>query len=110
MTWVDVCYGFLYRRKEPHPGSKGVCRSPPPTTPATLQLPQLTHTSPPYALLFLALHALSHAVKVPQIAKIVRANSAKGVSLFSHLLELYSYTFTLSYPVSQGNPFRCVRP
>lgn len=64
----------------------------------------------PLPLLFLTLHALSHAVKVPQIAKIVRANSAKGVSLFSHLLELYSYTFTLSYPVSQGNPFRCVRP
>jgi mannose-P-dolichol utilization defect protein 1 len=46
------------------------------------------------------------AVKVPQIVKIVRAGSAKGVSLISHLIELAVYTISVTRSFNAGHPFR----
>ncbi|KAI1077319.1 mannose-P-dolichol utilization defect 1 protein [Whalleya microplaca] len=47
----------------------------------------------------------SSIVKVPQIVKLVRSQSASGVSFLSYLLETSSYLITLAYNVRNGFPF-----
>ncbi|KAG5921899.1 hypothetical protein E4U42_005678 [Claviceps africana] len=49
--------------------------------------------------------AASAIVKVPQIAKLVRSQSAEGVSFLSYLLETSAYLITLAYNVRNGFPF-----
>lgn len=46
------------------------------------------------------------AVKLPQIVKIVRAQSAEGLSFHSVLLELLAITGTMVYSVANSFPFR----
>ena len=46
------------------------------------------------------------AVKVPQIVKIVKAGSAKGVSITSELLSLSAYTHAVAYNFGLGFAFR----
>lgn len=43
-------------------------------------------------------------VKIPQIIKIVRARSAKGLSLSSYLLETFASVISVAYNVRQMNP------
>lgn len=45
-------------------------------------------------------------LKVPQILKIVRANSAKGVSLPSNLLEITGYAISTSWALARGLQFK----
>jgi mannose-P-dolichol utilization defect protein 1 len=49
------------------------------------------------------------AVKVPQIAKIIKARSGQGISLVSYLLETVAYSVTLAYNYRHGHPFSTVR-
>ncbi|KAM4058724.1 PQ loop repeat domain-containing protein [Hirsutella rhossiliensis] len=49
--------------------------------------------------------AASSIVKVPQILKLVRSQSAKGVSFLSYLLETSALLITLAYNVRNGFPF-----
>lgn len=44
-------------------------------------------------------------VKVPQLVKIVRAQSARGLSPLSYGLESLAYGVTLAYNFRMGNPF-----
>lgn len=44
-------------------------------------------------------------VKLPQIYKIYKAKSARGISLTSQLQELFCYTVTLAYNIVAQNPF-----
>ena len=44
-------------------------------------------------------------VKLPQIIKIIRAQTTKGISLSSYLLESFGYTVTLAYNMRKENPF-----
>lgn len=47
----------------------------------------------------------SSIVKVPQIVKLVRSQSASGVSFLSYLLETSSYLISLAYNVRNAFPF-----
>lgn len=47
-----------------------------------------------------------HAVKLPQILKIVGAKSAEGLSFQSILLELLAITGTMAYSIANSFPFR----
>ncbi|KAK8034941.1 monosaccharide-P-dolichol utilization protein [Apiospora rasikravindrae] len=47
----------------------------------------------------------SSIVKVPQIIKLVKSQSASGVSFLSYLLETSSYLISLAYNVRNGFPF-----
>jgi mannose-P-dolichol utilization defect 1 len=49
--------------------------------------------------------AASSIVKVPQIIKLVRSQSASGVSFLSYLLETSSYLISLAYNFRNGFPF-----
>ncbi|KAL1879337.1 hypothetical protein VTK73DRAFT_7174 [Phialemonium thermophilum] len=49
--------------------------------------------------------AASSVVKLPQIIKLVRSQSASGVSFLSYLLETSSYLISLAYNVRNGFPF-----
>ncbi|KJZ76167.1 hypothetical protein HIM_04623 [Hirsutella minnesotensis 3608] len=49
--------------------------------------------------------AASAVVKVPQILKLVRSQSASGVSFLSYLLETSALLITLGYNVRNGFPF-----
>jgi mannose-P-dolichol utilization defect 1 len=49
--------------------------------------------------------AASSGVKVPQILKISRSQSAEGLSFLSYLLETIAYTIGLAYNVRSGFPF-----
>lgn len=49
--------------------------------------------------------AASSVVKVPQILKLARSQSADGVSFLSYLLETSAYLITLAYNVRNGFPF-----
>jgi len=49
--------------------------------------------------------ALSTVVKVPQLLKLVKSGSSKGVSFSSYALETAAYTITLAYNFRSGNPF-----
>ncbi|POR36118.1 Mannose-P-dolichol utilization defect 1 protein [Tolypocladium paradoxum] len=49
--------------------------------------------------------AASSVVKVPQILKLARSESADGVSFLSYLLETSAYLITLAYNVRNGFPF-----
>ncbi|KAI8868930.1 PQ-loop-domain-containing protein [Ramicandelaber brevisporus] len=53
----------------------------------------------------LGIVAGSSIVKVPQIVKILAAQSAAGISAFSCILETLGYVVTLAYNLRQGNPF-----
>lgn len=52
-----------------------------------------------------AIVAASAVVKLPQVAKLVRARSAAGVSFLSYLLETAALLITLAYNVRNGFPF-----
>ncbi|CCX30284.1 hypothetical protein FPQ18DRAFT_284785 [Pyronema domesticum] len=52
-----------------------------------------------------AIVGLSTVVKVPQILKLVKSGSAKGVSFTSYALETTAYLITLAYNFRSGNPF-----
>ncbi|KAI5821455.1 hypothetical protein BZA77DRAFT_256720 [Pyronema omphalodes] len=52
-----------------------------------------------------AIVGLSTVVKVPQILKLVKSGSAKGVSFTSYALETTAYFITLAYNFRSGNPF-----
>ena len=52
-----------------------------------------------------AIVALSAIVKVPQLLKLVRSGSARGISFTAYALETAAYTVTLAYNVRSGNPF-----
>ena len=47
-------------------------------------------------------------MKVPQIMKIVAAGSAEGLSYLSIFSELGAVTFTCTYNLGKGFPFRFV--
>jgi len=47
----------------------------------------------------------SSIVKIPQILKLLKSQSAEGVSFLSYLLETASYLISLAYNVRQGFPF-----
>ncbi|KAI9702256.1 MAG: hypothetical protein M1820_006188 [Bogoriella megaspora] len=47
----------------------------------------------------------SAVVKIPQLLKILNAQSGEGISFLSYLLETLSYTVTLAYSARQGFPF-----
>ncbi|KAK1830381.1 choline-sulfatase [Podospora conica] len=47
----------------------------------------------------------SSVVKVPQIIKLVRSQSASGISFLAYLLETSSYLISLSYNFRNGFPF-----
>ncbi|KAI8620206.1 hypothetical protein BC830DRAFT_596932 [Chytriomyces sp. MP71] len=47
----------------------------------------------------------SSIVKLPQIAKIHAAGSARGISLTAYVLETLAYVITLSYNIRRDNPF-----
>ncbi len=47
-----------------------------------------------------------YAVKVPQILKIVQANSAAGLSYVATMFELLAVTFTCAYNFAKGFNFR----
>lgn len=49
--------------------------------------------------------AASAIVKVPQILKLVRSQSAEGVSFLSYLLETGAFLISLAYNVRNGFPF-----
>lgn len=49
--------------------------------------------------------ALSTIVKVPQLLKLVRSRSSRGLSFTSCLLETAGYLCTLAYNFRSGNPF-----
>jgi mannose-P-dolichol utilization defect protein 1 len=49
--------------------------------------------------------ALSAVVKVPQLIKLFKSGSSKGISFSSYALETAAYTITLAYNVRSGNPF-----
>ena len=49
--------------------------------------------------------ATSSVVKIPQLLKLLRAQSAQGVSFLSYLLETSSLLISLAYNVRQGFPF-----
>ncbi|KAI0473920.1 mannose-P-dolichol utilization defect 1 protein [Xylariaceae sp. FL0804] len=53
----------------------------------------------------IAIIGASSIVKVPQILKLVRSQSASGVSFLSYLLETTSYLITLAYNFRNGFPF-----
>ena len=53
----------------------------------------------------LAIIGASAVVKIPQLLKIVNAQSGEGVSFLSYLLETLSFTVTLAYNARQGFPF-----
>ncbi|RMZ80677.1 hypothetical protein DV738_g2729, partial [Chaetothyriales sp. CBS 135597] len=53
----------------------------------------------------IAIITASSIVKVPQIIKLVRSQSAEGVSFSSYALETASFLITLAYNARQGNPF-----
>ncbi|VDM19044.1 unnamed protein product [Hydatigera taeniaeformis] len=48
---------------------------------------------------------LATSVKLPQIIKILRTGSAKGLSILGGLLELLCYTATSSYSIQRKFPF-----
>jgi mannose-P-dolichol utilization defect protein 1 len=48
---------------------------------------------------------VSAIVKVPQLIKLLRSGSARGVSFTSYALETAAYTITLAYNYRSGNPF-----
>ena len=50
--------------------------------------------------------SLSHAVKVPQILKCVRARSVENLSYIATFLELAAATFTSAYNYNKGFAFR----
>ena len=50
-----------------------------------------------------------HIVKIPQIMKILNAGSVKSLSYMSLLSELGAVTFTATYNIGKGFPFRFVR-
>nr|CAD7193980.1 unnamed protein product [Timema douglasi] len=52
-----------------------------------------------------AIHRWS-AVKVPQILKILQNKSAKGLSIWSILLDLFAITSSVAYQFNMGFPFR----
>jgi len=45
-------------------------------------------------------------VKIPQIVKIFKNKSGKGINIFSILLDLFAITATSSYGFSSNFPFR----
>lgn len=47
----------------------------------------------------------SSIVKIPQILKLLKSQSAEGISFLSYLLETASYLISLAYNVRQGFPF-----
>jgi len=47
----------------------------------------------------------SSIVKIPQILKLTRSQSAHGISFLSYVLETASYLISLAYNVRQGFPF-----
>ncbi|KAF2229578.1 mannose-P-dolichol utilization defect 1 protein [Viridothelium virens] len=47
----------------------------------------------------------SAVVKIPQLLKILNAQSGEGISFLSYLLETLAYTITLAYNARQGFPF-----
>jgi mannose-P-dolichol utilization defect protein 1 len=49
--------------------------------------------------------AASSVVKVPQIIKLSRSQSAEGLSFLSYLLETIAYTISLAYNVRSNFPF-----
>ncbi|KAK5663596.1 hypothetical protein OQA88_4027 [Cercophora sp. LCS_1] len=49
--------------------------------------------------------AASSIVKVPQILKLVKSQSASGVSFLAYLLETSSYLISLAYNIRNGFPF-----
>ncbi|RMZ77119.1 hypothetical protein DV737_g4539, partial [Chaetothyriales sp. CBS 132003] len=53
----------------------------------------------------IAIITASSIVKVPQIIKLVRSQSAEGLSFSSYALETASFLITLAYNARQGNPF-----
>lgn len=53
----------------------------------------------------IAIVGTSSVVKIPQISKLLRSQSAEGVSFLSYLLETSSLLISLAYNVRQGFPF-----
>lgn len=51
-----------------------------------------------------AIVALSALVKLPQLFKLIRSRSARGISFTSYLLETLAYTITIAYNLRRGNP------
>ncbi|KAF2709786.1 mannose-P-dolichol utilization defect 1 protein [Pleomassaria siparia CBS 279.74] len=47
----------------------------------------------------------SSIVKIPQLVKIIRSDSAEGVSFLSYLLESSAYVISLAYNIRHGFPF-----
>ena len=52
-----------------------------------------------------AIISAASIVKIPQLLKLVNAQSATGLSFLSYVLETASYTVTLAYSVRNGFPF-----
>jgi len=52
-----------------------------------------------------AIISAASIVKIPQLIKLVNAQSATGLSFLSYVLETASYTVTLAYSVRNGFPF-----
>lgn len=53
----------------------------------------------------LAIVSASAVVKIPQLVKLLRSQSAAGLSFLSYLLETASFVITLAYSVRKGFPF-----
>ena len=53
----------------------------------------------------IAIIGASSIVKVPQIVKLLRSESAAGVSFLSYLLESTAYLISLAYNIRHGFPF-----
>jgi mannose-P-dolichol utilization defect 1 len=53
----------------------------------------------------IAIITAASIVKVPQIIKLVRSQSAEGLSITSYVLETVSYLVTLAYNIRSGFPF-----
>lgn len=56
-------------------------------------------------ILGLSIIAGSLLVKIPQIVKILRNKSGKGINIFSVLLDLFAITAMVSYSFTNGFPF-----
>jgi len=51
-----------------------------------------------------AIVGMSAFVKIPQLLKLLKSRSARGVSFTSYLLETLAYTITIAYNFRSGNP------
>jgi mannose-P-dolichol utilization defect 1 len=53
----------------------------------------------------IAIITAASVVKVPQIIKLARSQSAEGLSISSYILETASFLINLAYNIRSGNPF-----